>query len=417
MKEKIKSDTGSKHKVLVVSSIWILRIIIGIVFIVSGLSKAIDVWGFVFKIEDYISVWHLPWWRSLSFTAALGMSGTEFVCGAMLLLGAFRRSIVWWLLIIMPFFLILSIYIYVADPVSDCGCFGDLFILTNLETLIKNIVLLLLIVILVKYNTLAPSLYSPYIQWIPLVACSAYAILVGLIGYNVQPLIDFRSFPIGSHLMISEDYDTSVKGVVFERDGVKREFMLDNLPDSTWTYVETLMKDSHTDNKNKTEFNVIEDGIDITDEVIVTEGDQILLIIPEPTRIDISYTPLLNEISESIIAQGGQFTGLIAGDSEDTEYWSDLFLADYPLYRVEPTLLKELSRGAMSLVKLSDGIICWKRTVSSLSFEDTSSGEPEGLILQLTVYGRRTLVILSLLLISVLVILGMPGWIANILKR
>ena len=41
------------------AAIWTARVIAGSVFILSGITKAIDIWGFVFKINDYLAVWHI----------------------------------------------------------------------------------------------------------------------------------------------------------------------------------------------------------------------------------------------------------------------------------------------------------------------------------------------------------------------
>lgn len=132
------------------TGVWIARLLLGLTFILSGLSKAIDLWGFVYKIEEYIAVWELPWWRSLSFVCALGISGVEFVVGCMLLVGAFRKTAAWWAFAIMLFMLPLSLYIYISNPVNDCGCFGDFWVISNGATFAKNIVIMGVVIFLVS---------------------------------------------------------------------------------------------------------------------------------------------------------------------------------------------------------------------------------------------------------------------------
>ncbi len=400
-----------------VFTVWTLRIIIGSVFIISGLTKAIDVWGFIYKIEEYVAVWNLPWWRSLSFTVAAGLSVVEFVSGFMLVIGAFRKSVVWWLLILMTFMLGLSAYIFFADPVSDCGCFGDFIILSNAQTFAKNIIIYIGLIILAKYNIKAGTLYSPYIQWIPLVACSVYIIIIGLVGYNVQPLIDFRSFPVGESLIREDDInDLTSTTFIYEKNGTKSEFTLENLPDSTWIFVDVSSKESENGFHSKTDFVIIDNGIDIAPDIIVSEGDQVILVVPEPDRADISYTPTLNEIYENVTDAGGDMVCLIAGDDTAINFWEDISLADYPIFQAEATILKELSRGVMSLVGLHDGKIAWKRTVTSLSIDESAYGQPTGVISVMINHGTRTLFVLTCLLIGFLVLIGLPGWIAFFIK-
>ena len=76
-------------------SVWILRVVVGAVFITSGVAKDIDLWGFVFKIEEYLGVWTLHVPRSLVVSFSFLLSATEFLCGGFFLLGCFRRSTVW----------------------------------------------------------------------------------------------------------------------------------------------------------------------------------------------------------------------------------------------------------------------------------------------------------------------------------
>ncbi|MDE6825278.1 MAG: DoxX family membrane protein, partial [Paramuribaculum sp.] len=90
---------------------WILRISIGVVFIASGLAKTIDLWGTVYKIEEYLKVWHMWQPRSLVFMASFLLAGIEFVLGSLLLIGAYRRASVWLLLLMMCGMLPLTLYI------------------------------------------------------------------------------------------------------------------------------------------------------------------------------------------------------------------------------------------------------------------------------------------------------------------
>lgn len=398
---------------LLKTGVWIARLLLGLTFILSGLSKAIDLWGFVYKIEEYIAVWELPWWRSLSFVCALGISSVEFVVGCMLLVGAFRKTAAWWAFAIMLFMLPLSLYIYISNPVNDCGCFGDFWVISNGATFAKNIVIMGVVIFLLKYNGKAGTLYDPYVQWIPLVFCSIYIIIVGLIGYNIQPLVDFRSFPIGSRLLTEEDLqNTDLSRFVYEKNGKRETFTLETLPDSTWIFVERVSDASDTNNQ-RTDFSIIEDGLDIAPDIISEEGLQLLLIIPELDRADISLTPLINETVESVVSDGGSVTALVAGDSEDLEYWRDISLGAYPMYNAEPTLLKELSRGIVSEVLIKDGIIECKRTASSLTFDKEVKGTPGSLIHFIINHGDKALVVMTLALSIIMFVLAIPRLVRN----
>ncbi|MDE6265141.1 MAG: DoxX family membrane protein, partial [Paramuribaculum sp.] len=154
--------------------VWLLRVFVGAVFIISGFAKADDLYGFIFKIEEYLDVWGMPEPRSLVLVGAMALSMAEFLLGSMLLLGCYRRAVVWLLLLMMAGMLPLTAYIYFTDPVPDCGCFGDFLILSNGATFFKNILLTAALIYLIKYNNKIDGLFGAYIQWLVATVCAAY---------------------------------------------------------------------------------------------------------------------------------------------------------------------------------------------------------------------------------------------------
>lgn len=354
-------------------TVWMLRILVGGVFIISGLAKAIDIWGFVFKIEEYLSVWHMMQPRSLVLMGAILLSGYEFVFGLLLLLGCYKRVAVWALTATMAVMLPLSLYLAVANPVTDCGCFGDFWVISNTLTFVKNLIITAALIALLWLNPrLHQGLFQPAIQWIVGAIISLYIVIVALYGYNIQPMIDFRPYPIGARLLppdtdAAEDADIDDSDIIFtySKDGREEQFTLDNLPDSTWTFV------SRTEPAQKTTsgsvFTVYDrDGNDVTSEAISDEGREPLLVIPEPRLIDISYTYFLNELKQWADSSDVRMVCLIADDRRAMDFLQDVSMATYDIYGVEDTKLKELVRGTMSLVELDNGVVRAKYSLSSI---------------------------------------------------
>lgn len=354
-------------------TVWMLRILVGGVFIISGLAKAIDIWGFVFKIEEYLSVWHMMQPRSLVLIGAILLSGYEFVFGLLLLLGCYKRVAVWALTATMAVMLPLSLYLAVANPVTDCGCFGDFWVISNTLTFVKNLIITAALIALLWLNPrLHQGLFQPAIQWIVGAIISLYIVIVALYGYNIQPMIDFRPYPIGARLLppdtdAAEDADIDDSDIIFtySKDGREEQFTLDNLPDSTWTFV------SRTEPAQKTTsgsvFTVYDrDGNDVTSEAISYEGRELLLVIPEPRLIDISYTYFLNELKQWADSSDVRMVCLIADDRRAMDFLQDVSMATYDIYGVEDTKLKELVRGTMSLVELDNGVVRAKYSLSSI---------------------------------------------------
>ncbi|MDE6298326.1 MAG: DoxX family membrane protein, partial [Muribaculaceae bacterium] len=145
---------------------WILRIFVGGVFMFSGLTKAIDPWGTLYKVEDYLQVMGLDIWPNLKLVGVFGLCAIEFLTGIFILAGCFRRSAAIMAAVIMAFMLPFSLWIAIDDPVADCGCFGDAFIISNWATFWKNVVISSAILWLIKNNKKCRWLVTPALQWI-----------------------------------------------------------------------------------------------------------------------------------------------------------------------------------------------------------------------------------------------------------
>lgn len=348
------------------AAVVVTRVVIGVIFLVSGLAKLIDLWGTVYKIEDYLTVWQIQQPRTIVFMAALVLSGSEFILGTLTLLGCCRRWAVILLTALMAFMLPLTLYIYVANPVSDCGCFGDMWVISNAATFWKNVAITILLLFLLRFNHLMPPLFTAAAQWLVITLLAAYGLILGLYGYNVQPVIDFRSFPVGASLLPSDDEsddEMSAVEFIYEKDGRREAFTLDALPDSTWSFIEQLEPSGVK--PAKTILEVYDsDGSDVTAEAITTEGEELILVIPSLARAEISWTYFLNELSRRLEADGGRMVAFVAADDASVEAWKDLSMASYPVYTAEATTLKELARGNMALVKVCDGHVEWKQSMS-----------------------------------------------------
>lgn len=349
--------------------VWPLRIIAGGIFIVSGFSKAIDPWGFIFKIEEYLSVWNIAEPRSLILVAAIAISSYEFLFGLFTATGCFKRTAPWFLMASMVFMLPLTAYIAIANPVSDCGCFGEFWELSNTATFVKNVLLTIALAFLCRYNkTVKKCVFAPSLQWLAGIASFSYILFISLFGYNIQPLIDFRQYPVGTDLYTrinesSDDEDDIM--FKYEKNGMTKLFTLDNLPDSTWTFIDRIVHNAD----NESSITIYDGDEDITAEVISPTGEQLMLVISEPQRIDISYTYAINEFSSLVKRNGGSMIGILATGEKGIAHWIDISMAGYPCFSAEDTSLKELVRGNMSLVYLLDGKIKWKRTLSSFEFD------------------------------------------------
>ena len=110
---------------------WLMRIAVGSVFIVSGLSKGIDPWGTYYKTTEYLTAMHLPIveWGNTVLALSFMLFSVEFIIGVSLMLGCYRKAAPIMAALFMLVMLPLTLWIAVADPVADCGCFGDFLVI------------------------------------------------------------------------------------------------------------------------------------------------------------------------------------------------------------------------------------------------------------------------------------------------
>lgn len=354
--------------------VLLLRLAVGSVFAFSGFVKAIDPWGVLYKFQDYVAVLGLDVLSPFLLLGAFLISIFEFVLGVCLLIGAYRKISVRAAFLLMLVMTPLTLWLAVTGAVPDCGCFGEAITLSNVATFWKNVVLLGAVGYLLRYNVAIGNLYSPSIQWIVTIVTIAFITIVSLYGYFYQPMIDFRPYKTGVSIVPNDlsSYSSDDYVFIYERNGERKEFSIDELPsdsDSTWTFIDRKEKPCRIEKTSLEPSGIVieEEGEDITGDVILSEGEQILLVFSDMDDIDISYTYLINMIDDYARQRNADVMGVAAATNESINEWNDLSMATYPIYNVEDTELKILARGNPAVVFLKDGKIVWKRTLQSIS--------------------------------------------------
>ena len=103
-----------------------------------------------------------------------------------------------------------------------------------------------------------------------------------------------------------------------------------------------------------------------------------LVVIPDARRVNPSHTFTINELDRRLAREGVSLVTLMAAsDSRGVDWWRDMSMTESPVYTAEPTLLKELVRGNISLVYLHNGTVEWKRTLDYTDISHLREKEPE----------------------------------------
>ena len=333
--------------------------------------------GTLYKLQDYSEAMGiggmLPDW--LLLTASVMLALAETMMGVMLLFAINRRKVTKVLLAFMVVMTALTVWIYMDDPVSDCGCFGDAIVLTNGQTLLKNVILLAMVILLAWKPLMMPRFISARNQWI--ISYTVGALLIGLVAYALYflPPIDFRPYHIGANIREGREipdgaeqpeYETTF---IMEKNGEQREFTLDNYPDSTWTFVDSKsvqVKAGYEPPIHDFDIQEIETGEDITEEVLANKGYTLLLISPHLETADDSNFGDIDRIYEEAHNADVPFYCLTASGEKGIEYWRNITGAEYPFCNVDETTLKTMIRSNPGLMLLKDGVVMGKWSYNDL---------------------------------------------------
>lgn len=358
---------------------WILRIFVGGVFIFSGFVKGIDPWGTFYKFQEYINAFGLNLPYGVILTGVLCLIAFEFIVGICIALGCYRKSAPWLAFILMCFMLPLTLWIALADPVADCGCFGDALILTNWQTFWKNVVLTAAIIWLIKGNKAATGLVTPYLQWLLIVCSLTFIIAVALFGYLVQPMIDFRGYPVGGPLYSNDDTEINAPQFyfIYEKDGEKKRFSeSDELPseEDGWEFVERqeIIAENKTGGADSVRTLRIWDPVedtDVTSEVLDQEQDQLVVTMPDLRDVSPATTWAINELHRWSEANGAEMYAVVSANSDEISAWSDLAMPSYPIYTSDDTALKEAVRGNPGVIYINGGKIRWKQRLTAIDIQ------------------------------------------------
>ena len=360
------------------------RLIVALTFLFSGYVKAIDPLGTQYKIADYLQALGLggviPDW--LTLTASIGLSTLEFSIGIFLLFAIRRRLTSKVLLLVMAVMTLITAWIVIANPVKDCGCFGDALKLTNAETFAKNIVLLAISTLLWKKPLDMVRFISKPTQWIVINYTILFAVILSLWSLWSLPLFDFRPYHIGANIQKRMEIPKGAKQPKFEttfilaKNGEQKEFTIDNYPDSTWTFIDSKTVQTEEGYIPPIHDFSIEDtrkGEDITQEVLNDKGYTFLLISPILEKADDSNFGNIDQIYEYAQDHGYRFICLTASGEKAIAKWQDITGAEYPFYTTDATTLKTMIRSNPGLMLIKGGTIIRKWSHNELPGEEMMS--------------------------------------------
>lgn len=349
-----------------------LQIIVGVVFVFSGLMKGIDPLGTAIKIGEYFSSFGIHSNPSVDLIFSIVLNLFEAALGIALLIGFRPTKTKFVALALMGAMTLLTLYIYIFNPVTDCGCFGDAIIISNKATFWKNVVLLSLVIYL-YFNG------EHWHNWLN-VKGNNYALLAGVIvflGFNLAnikhlPIIDFRPYKVGSDLMKLTTTGGSegeyIYNFVYQKDGVEKVFGIDELNDldSTWIFVrDEIEVIKEAARPPGADFVLTrEDGSNAMEDLAYQESEAILVISPDITAVQ-------PKMLEEIVEKSPYPLLLAMGNTADI--WSDPRYTKLEKRFAEIFFLDKTT--AITIVRSNPGVLLIKagKIVDKLSGSDFKS--------------------------------------------
>jgi len=355
---------------------WLIRLSLSVTFLASSILKAIDPRGTAYKIGDYLAAFHLSavaQSEEMHLLLSVALCFIEFVLGIYLLFGIRRRFAAVASFLLTGFFALLTLYIWVYDPVSDCGCFGDAIVLTNKQTFIKGILLFVLAGLYCKSKYKTRSLFPENWHWFVSLYSMLFIVVFSVVSIYFLPMIDFRPYRVGVNIPkameIPDDAEPSVyeNTFILRKNGKEERFTLENYPDSTWTFVRTEKKlIKQGDKPLIMDFAVVDTmGNDVTD-VLLKDKYSFILVSADFKKADNVHVDEINSIVDYCYDHGYVFEALTASSQENIRRWQIYTGARYPIFQADATMLNTMIRSNPGLILLKNGTILAKWSHNNL---------------------------------------------------
>jgi hypothetical protein len=350
------------------------RWIVGAVFIFSGFVKGIDPWGFDYKLTDYIHSMNLSWLEMFAFPGAFLLPALEFLIGAGLLCGILTRLSVKLSLVFMSFFLPLTLYIAIKNPVTDCGCFGDALVITNWQTFFKNVVLIIIVILIFIYRKKISYLFPYKVRRILFLVLTVLYIIAVYWSVNHDPIIDFRPYKVGVNITegmkTPKGAPTDVYKSTFYYRNLKtnkiKKFNDTNYPwqDSlNWKFVSmdapVLVKKGYTPPIHDFVIQTA-DGENVVDFFLQDDNYLFIAVAYDLSKSSVKSQTILNALAIWAKDQGYKFICLTSSTGNVLERFKAKANPAYDFYFGDEITLKTIIRSNPGLLLLKKGTILAK---------------------------------------------------------
>ncbi len=347
------------------AQVTISRIVLALIFIYSGFVKGVDPVGTEYRIADYFIAFGTDWAIPFALPLSIILNAAEFILGVLLLFNVSIRITSWLVILMMAVFTIVTINDALYDPVPDCGCFGDAIILTNWQTLYKNLAIdaLLLIVFFSRNRTV--KWFTVKIEWAVLAISVAGFVFFEIYNVRHLPVIDFRDWKTGNK-MVNENslplkYYLTYRNIV---TGKEKEYTSPDYPynDSVWLSQWEFVKQRVFDPNPRLHDMRIEDkdGNDFTADFIENPDYQFLFIAYDISRTSLKNIDITRNFINKSFESGLSFIAITSSLPEDVYNYKQDNDLDLDFYYSDDVPLMTMIRSNPGLILMKEGVVIEK---------------------------------------------------------
>ncbi len=320
--------------------------------------------GTAIKLTEYCRAFDLDFLSGAATHISITLSVMEAVLGAMLILGVWPRFTSTFSIAVMAFFTFFTLFIAMTNPVADCGCFGDAIKLSNWESFLKNVLLLLPLSVAITVNAwMRPARKGIRGGALMCAVFGVFAVLLNIYCLRHLPLIDFLPYKKGVNIpeAISAASDGAGTKLLY-RDldtGTVMEFAISDTTwhdESQWEYVNTIVKVNPLAN-SAAAFAIIDSGADVTMKLLSRPGALFMLCVESPSRLNARQTDALFRAAQEARARDYAVIAITPVPLTDTP--ATLCGQGCPVkyFNIDDVTLKSLLRAETGLVVVRDGTI------------------------------------------------------------
>ncbi|MEI7981378.1 MAG: BT_3928 family protein, partial [Bacteroidota bacterium] len=318
------------------------------------------------RMNDYFIAFNLPWATRFSLYLTLFLCLLEFILGISLFFNLWLRKTAWLLLPMMFFFTILTFFDAVYNIVPDCGCFGDALKLTNIQTFVKNLVLLSMVIPIFgwrkKYRSIMPSYGDVTLLVIVIILFSSLSVYC----YAHLPLIDFMGWKTGNR--VNKKVSFPVQFFVTYKNkntGEEKEFKAPDYPwnDSIWLSTWIFKRQRVVDpNINQGLFLRAEDqhGNDYTASILENPDYQFILVAYDLAESNTEGFNRVLPFYKRAAQDGFSFICLTSSAGEEIKKFRLAHGTAFDFYNSDDVVLKTMVRSNPGLILIKDGVVLAK---------------------------------------------------------